>query len=66
MEGTTIKLRPVVCDNCIRNFESTYNVFPNELCYAFVIDVSMGLNFYPLAEVVYGYEQEFFLSCVNW
>ena len=60
VEGTIIELRPIFYNNCMRNSKSTYNVFPDELYYVFVSDASIGLSFYPLAEVVCGYEQEFF------
>ena len=60
VEGTIIKLRPIFYNNYMRNSKSTYNVFPNELYYVFVFDTSIGLSLYPLAEVVCGYEQEFF------
>ena len=59
-KSTIIKLRPVVYDNGVRNFELTYNVSPYKLCHVFVFDVSIGLNFHPLAEIVCGYEQELF------
>ena len=59
-------MRPIVCDNGVRNSKSTYNVFPDELCHVFVFDVSIGLNFHLLAKIVCGYEQKVFLICVNW
>ena len=53
----------IICDECSWNFESTYEVFPNELGNIFVFDTSIDFCLHPLVEVVDCNEQKLLLCC---
>ena len=48
------------------NAESEYDFFPKEMLNSSLSDGRNGFYFYPLYEVVYGYDQELLLGCGDW
>ena len=65
MENNTVKLWPIVHNNHSWNFESTYDVFPDELGDIFVFDADIGFYLYPFAEIVGFNKQKLFLCYYN-
>lgn len=55
-EGGAVKLWVVVNYNCLGDSKSAHNILPDKLFDVFVLDACIGLNFYPLVEVIGGNE----------
>ena len=59
-------MRPIICDDCLWNFESTYNVFLDELGDIFVFDTGISFCLHPLIEVVGCNKQKLFFVLLQW
>ena len=56
LEFIIFELLPIVCDQCVRNAESIDEFFPEEMLNPSLSDGQNDFYFYPLCEVVYGYD----------